>query len=200
MGENCNHQLMSSQSFSSSLSVLDAAVAQIEAADAHLQHVTGEAKRRLNTAVAALGSTVLALAADDRPPAERDALARRLYWDYRRVPVRDIVVALGFANQAEMLDAAGSLDTGVPCADCGRPLLARTRTQLDGIRPGTRRPSYVRRVASCDECERLRRAAEEARWAREERRHREQMFGRPWDPGELDDEPDHPLRLVGETP
>jgi hypothetical protein len=191
---------MSSHPLSNPLTALDAAVAEIEAADAHLLQVTDEAKRRLNTAVAALGASVLSLAADERVPAERDTLARRLYWDYRRIPVRDIVVALGFANQTEMLDAAGTRDAGVPCADCGRPLLARTRTQLDGIRPATRRPSYVRGGASCDECQRLRQAAEEARWEREERRHRERMFGPAWDPGEVDDEPEQPLRLVGDTP
>jgi len=190
---------MSFQPLSSPLTLLDAAVAEIEAADAHLLRVTDAAKRRLNTAVAALGASVLSLAADERAPAERDALARRLYWDYRRIPVRDIVVALGFASQAEMLDAAGTRDTGVPCADCGRPLLARTRTQLDGIRPGTRRPSYVRSPATCDECQRLRRAAEEARWAREERQHRERMFGPAWDGSDLDDPLDQPLRLVGDA-
>lgn len=190
---------MSSQPLSNPLTALDVAVAEIEAADAHLLQVTDAAKRRLNTAVAALGASVLSLAADERAPAERDALARRLYWDYRRIPVRDIVVALGFANQTEMLDAAGTRDTGVPCADCGRPLLARTRTQLDGIRPGTRRPSSVRSPATCDECQRLRRAAEDARWAREERQHHERMFAPAWERSVADDAPEQPLRLVGDA-
>ena len=164
---------MSFPPFSSSLDLIDAAVAEIDAADANLRQATHEARLRLRAAVASLGASVRALAVDDLEPTHRAALARRLYWDYLRVPVREIVVALGFVSQAELLGVAGSFDTGVPCDDCGRSLVANTRSHLITIRPAIRRPSHVRSGLSCDECLRLHRAAEAARWAREERRDHE---------------------------
>jgi hypothetical protein len=154
------------------LSALDRALAEVETADAHLRQVTYEARQRLKAAVAALGPSIRSLAADEREPAERDALARRLYWGYLRVPVREIVVALGFTGQADLLDAVGTFDTGVPCDDCGRPLLASTRTQLNAIRPESRRPSYARHGVSCPACLQIQRTAEAARWALAERRRR----------------------------
>jgi hypothetical protein len=179
---------MSFPSLSVSLDVLDTAVAEIEAADIHLRQVTQEARQRLKDAVAALGRSVRSLATDDRAPAERDALARRLYWDYRRVPVREIVVALGFTGQADLLDAVGTVDTGVPCDDCGRSLWANTRSRLNEILPSARRPSSaLRRGLSCPDCVRLQRAAEAARWARAER---------AGDDGALAEA--HRLRLVGD--
>src|SRR5262245_9385609 len=101
---------MSFPSLSDPLSSLDAAVAAVDAADAHLRRVTQDARRRLAGAVAALGPPVRALASEERRPAERDALAHRLYWQYLQVPVREIVVGLGFSGHGELLEAIGSFD------------------------------------------------------------------------------------------
>ena len=179
---------MSFPPLSDPLNALDAAVAAVDAADAHLRQVTHDGRRRLATAVAALGPPVRALASDERPPAERDALAHRLYWHYLRVPVREIVVGLGFSGHAELLDAVGSFDTGVPCDDCGRTLKVATRTQLYQVKPEGRRPSHARQRVSCADCLRLHRAAEAARWALAERRDRAERYDDTWPPGPLDED------------
>jgi hypothetical protein len=84
---------------------------------------------------------------------QRDELARVLYWGHPDIPVRDIVVALGFADQRSMLAAAGPADTGIACERCAAPLLAKSRSGLVDIqKSGGRRWNRYGVTTACDAC------------------------------------------------
>lgn len=146
------------------LTVVDAAAAEVAASDEHLQKVTQEARQRLEAAVTVLGEAVRSLARDhDLEPAQRDALARRVYWRHERVQVREIVDAFGYRSQSELLAVVGEVNSGVPCEHCGTPLRATSHSRMAEIQAAAvgRRRSYGKNL-SCDDCLAAQRAARNA--------------------------------------
>ena len=114
-----------------------------ETADAEKARALGE----LRHALLHLGCKVVE---DGRYRAE---LARVLYWGHPEIPVRDIVPALGFADQRALAAAAGPFDTGVACKRCARSLVAWNRSGLADIQKesaGRGRPWS--RSLVCDPC------------------------------------------------
>ena len=104
-----------------------------EAAEAQKARADGD----LRHALLHLGCSV----ADD--DCRRAKLARVLYWGYPDIPVRDVVVALSYADQRALVAAAGSVDTGIACRRCARHLVAGSRSALTEIQKesaGRRRP------------------------------------------------------------
>ncbi len=129
-----------------------------EAAEAQKARAVGE----LRHALMHLGCAAAALDAE-----QRDKLAQALYWGQLDIPVRDITVALGYADQRSLQAAAGPVDTGVACKRCAAPLLATSRSRLADVQKAGagRSSSYAVAVASiCEACREARASAEAWGW------------------------------------
>ena len=129
-----------------------------EAAEAQKARAVGD----LRHALLHLGCSV----AEDE--CHRAKLARVLYWGYPDIPVRDVVVALSYADQRALVAAAGSVDTGIACTRCARQLVAGSRSALTDIQKESacrRRPWNSALI--CAECRDAQSREEAMSWARD---------------------------------
>ena len=174
------------------LAALEAAIAEVEAAEKHLIAVTENAKEQLHESVTALTRVANTMWTGLESSADLRAIAaRRLYWGVPSLPPDNIAVALGYRSKRDMTAAAGEVETGVTCADCGVGLTASSRSQLKEISSAKGRqpdPHYWRDPLRCRPCKQACRERQE----REERRrwmdrHADDAgVTRPWDWEEWD--------------
>lgn len=126
-----------------------------EAAEAQKSRAVGE----LRHALLHLGCTAAAL-----DPKRRDKLAQILYWGQLDIPVRDLVVSLGYADQRSLQAAAGPVDTGVACRRCATPLLATSRSRLAEVQKAGAGRSYRYDLTTCPPCRDAQASAEQWDW------------------------------------
>lgn len=116
------------------LAALEIAIADVEAAERELIAVTEHARAQLHESVAALTRVANTLWTGLESSADlRAVAARRLYWGVPSLPPDNIAVALGYRSKREMAAAAGEVETGVACTDCGAGITASSRSQLKEI-------------------------------------------------------------------
>jgi hypothetical protein len=154
------------------LAALEVAIAEVEAAEQRLAAVTEHARARLHESVTSLTRVANAMWTElDSSVDLRAIAARRLYWGVPSLPLDNIAVALGYRSKAEMTAAAGEVETGVACTDCGAELKASSRTQLKEITAAGSRPPQRHawrdplRCPPCKQAHRQRQEEEERqRW------------------------------------
>lgn len=152
------------------LDSLESAIAEVETAERHLIAVTERARAQLHESVAALTRAANAMWTELDASADLRAIAaRRLYWGVPSLPPDNIAVALGYRSKREMTVAAGEVETGVACADCGAGIKASSRAELKeitaaGTRPAHRRSWRADDAVRCRPCKEAHRQRERERW------------------------------------
>jgi hypothetical protein len=148
-----------------SLETVSKVAAPVAAAAERLRLVTEAAEAKKARAMGELRQALMRVGRSALDAGHRDELARVLYWRHTDLPVRDIAVALGFADQRTLLAAVGPIATVVACERCATPLLATSRSRRAELQKlATSRSLRHGSRPICDACRELRASAEAAAW------------------------------------